>query len=59
MRDMGFAEWMSDVVTEMDEAYSTGNYSYTTTAVKDITGNDPRSVDQFLEEFAFVFAGGE
>lgn len=59
MRDMGFAEWMADVVTEMDEAYSTGNYSYTTSAVKDITGNDPRSVDQFLEEFAFVFAGGE
>jgi uncharacterized protein YbjT (DUF2867 family) len=59
MIDMGFPEWMSDVVTEMDEAYSTGNYSYTTTAVKDITGNEPRSVDQFLEEFSFVFAGGE
>jgi uncharacterized protein YbjT (DUF2867 family) len=59
MEEMGFAKWMADVVTEMDEAYSTGNYSYTTTAVKEITGNEPRSVDQFLEEFSFVFAGGE
>jgi uncharacterized protein YbjT (DUF2867 family) len=59
MQEMGFAEWMADVVTEMDEAYSTGRYGYTTDAVKQITGQEPRSVDQYLEEFAFVFAGGD
>lgn len=51
MMQLGMQPWFVDFVVGMDEAYSTGNYSNVTFDFYRITGRQPRSADQFFNDF--------
>jgi uncharacterized protein YbjT (DUF2867 family) len=59
MVGMGFPEWIAKGYLELDEGFSEGFANSTTDAVKTLTGHPARSFEQFVRDFAQVFAEKE
>jgi len=50
IREMGWGEWGAQIMMDYSQAYSDGWGDFTTDDVKTITGNDARSIDNFVSE---------
>ena len=53
----GLDDYMQVMLRDYFNAYSRGWISQVTSTVKDITGNPPRSIDEFARDFARTFGG--
>jgi len=51
----GMSQWLIDGLVEYNEAYAAGWGAFTTTAVADVTGRAPLSIEQFARDFAAAF----
>ena len=55
---MGMADWMADGWVAVAMMISTDAANMVTPLVREITGEDPRSFDQFARDFAGAFRAG-
>ncbi len=58
MMAMGIPDWMADGWAAMAMMISTGAADMVTPMVKEVTGQEPRSFDQFARDYAGAFKGG-
>ena len=58
MMAMGMPDWMADGWAAMAMMISTGAANMVTPMVKEVTGEEPRSFDQFARDYAGAFQGG-
>ena len=58
MMAMGMPDWMADGWAAMAIMISTGAADMVTPMVKEVTGQEPRSFDQFAWDYAGAFKGG-
>ena len=58
MMAMGMPDWMADGWAAMATMISTGAANMVTPMVKEVTGQEPRSFDQFARDYAGAFKGG-
>ena len=58
MMAMGMPDWMADGWTAMAMMISTGAANMVTPMVKEVTGQEPRSFDQFAGDYVDAFQGG-
>ena len=52
LMEAGAPEWFADALVDLYRYYTTGQAGVVTTAVKDVTGRDPISFDQFARDYA-------
>ncbi len=52
----GMPEWLVDAMIELFHFYKTGRASRVTSAVRDVTGEDPISFDRYVRDHAPAFA---
>ena len=57
MMAMGMPDWMADGWAAMAMMISTGAANMVTPMVKEVTGQEPRSFDQFARDYADAFKG--
>jgi uncharacterized protein YbjT (DUF2867 family) len=57
LEGFGLGVWMADALVEYGVAYTGGWGDFTTTAVADLTGRQPRSVADFARDHAGAFKG--
>ncbi len=58
MMAMGMPDWMADGWTAMAVMIASGAANMVTPMVKEVTGQEPRSFDQFARDYAGAFKGG-
>ncbi len=58
MMAMGLPDWMADGWVAMSKMIASGAANMVTPMVKGITGEEPRSFDQFAIDYADAFKGG-
>jgi uncharacterized protein YbjT (DUF2867 family) len=51
----GTPEWYADALVDLYRYYTTGQAGGVTTAIKDVTGRDPISFDQFARDYAALW----
>jgi uncharacterized protein YbjT (DUF2867 family) len=56
--DEGTPEWYADALAELYAAYGGGLADQVTPAVRDVTGSEPRSVEDFARDHAQALLGG-
>jgi uncharacterized protein YbjT (DUF2867 family) len=57
MTDQGMPEWQATALVELQEYYTTGKGGNIDTTLQRLLGGPPRTLDQFLVEFASDFRG--
>ncbi len=57
MMAMGMPDWMADGWAAMAIMISTGAADMVTPMVKEVTGQEPRSFDEFARDYAGAFKG--
>lgn len=57
MVGMGFPEWIARGYNELMDGFSEGFADQPTDNVASLTGHQPRSIDQFIHDYAQVFGG--
>ncbi len=55
MKKMGMEEWLIDPLLELYSVIRSGYASQTTTAVEQITGRKPISLEQFAKDYVSFF----
>ncbi len=54
-KDQGLPEWQAQSIGTMFTEYGSGKYNFVTNAFQEVTGERPRSIDKFLEDYRDVF----
>lgn len=56
MLDAGMQAWLADAIVELLEHYITGGAARVTETVKEVTGSEPTSFEQFVRDYGSAFA---
>jgi len=56
MTDAGMPAWLADALGELNEQMKLGRFAAVSSAVRDVTGREPRSFEQFVRDHATSFA---
>ena len=56
LTEAGTPEWFADALVDLYRYYRTGRAGSVTAAIKDVTGRDPISFDQFARDYAALWA---
>jgi uncharacterized protein YbjT (DUF2867 family) len=57
MIEMGMPEWLADALFELFEVRQAGYTAGVTNAVKEVTGREPRSYEEFARDYRGAFGG--
>ena len=56
MKSHGVPDVYADHLVDLDKWYATGKGDVVTSSIRDVTGREPKSFEEFVREFAGKFA---